>query len=43
MIIFRIQENMLEDLTKDILKDIGIHAVGDIIMILRHAKKVCEL
>jgi len=36
----RIRENMLEDLTKDILKDIGIHAVGDIIMILRHAKKV---
>ena len=34
---------MLEDLTKEILKDIGIHAVGGIIMILRHAEKVCEL
>lgn len=33
------QENMLNDITKDILKDIGIVAVGDILLILRHAKK----
>lgn len=34
------QENMLDDITKDILKDIGIVAVGDILLILRHAKMV---
>ena len=34
------QENMLEDITKDILRDIGIVAVGDILLIMRHAKKV---
>ncbi|KAJ7376784.1 hypothetical protein OS493_032518 [Desmophyllum pertusum] len=32
------QENMVEKITKDILKDIGIHAVGDILLTLRHAK-----
>ena len=34
------QENMLNDMTKEILKDIGIVAVGDMLLILRHAKKV---
>ena len=34
------QENMLEDITKDILRDVGIVAVGDILLIMRHAKKV---
>ena len=27
-------------ITKDILRDIGIVAVGDILLIMRHAKKV---
>lgn len=33
------QENVLEDITKDILRDIGIVAVGNILLIMRHAKK----
>jgi len=34
---------MLDELTKDVLKDIGVQALGDILLILRHAKKVCIL
>lgn len=38
----RIQPGMLEDLDKQVLKDVGISAVGDIISILRHTKEVLE-
>ena len=31
---------MIADLTKDILKDVGICAVGDIVLILKHSAKV---
>ena len=34
------QENMLEDITKDILRDTGIVAVGHILLITRRAKMV---
>lgn len=36
----RIQSNMLMDLDKDILKEMGISVIGDIIAILKHAKDV---
>ncbi|XP_051900127.1 uncharacterized protein C19orf47 homolog isoform X2 [Pristis pectinata] len=36
----RIQKNMLMDLTKDIMNELGITAVGDVIAILKHAKVV---
>uniref|UniRef100_A0A1A7WMI2 Chromosome 19 open reading frame 47 n=1 Tax=Iconisemion striatum TaxID=60296 RepID=A0A1A7WMI2_9TELE len=36
----RIQKNMLMDLSKDIMIDLGITVVGDIIAILKHAKQV---
>ncbi|KAM4696799.1 uncharacterized protein C19orf47 homolog [Rhinophrynus dorsalis] len=36
----RIQKNMLMDLTKEIMHELGITAVGDIIAILKHAKVV---
>ncbi|XP_078287170.1 uncharacterized protein C19orf47 homolog isoform X2 [Rhinoraja longicauda] len=36
----RIQRNMLMDLTKDIMNELGITVVGDIIAILKHAKVV---
>lgn len=36
----RIQSNMLMDLDKDILKEIGITVIGDMIAILKHAKDV---
>ncbi|XP_054650167.1 uncharacterized protein C19orf47 homolog isoform X2 [Dunckerocampus dactyliophorus] len=36
----RIQKNMLMDLSKDIMMDLGITVVGDIIAILKHAKLV---
>uniref|UniRef100_A0A8D0HMI4 Chromosome 19 open reading frame 47 n=1 Tax=Sphenodon punctatus TaxID=8508 RepID=A0A8D0HMI4_SPHPU len=36
----RIQKNMLMDLTKEIMNELGITIVGDIIAILKHAKVV---
>ncbi|XP_053328927.1 uncharacterized protein C19orf47 homolog [Spea bombifrons] len=36
----RIQKNMLMDLTKEIINELGITAVGDVIAILKHAKIV---
>ncbi|XP_027901600.1 uncharacterized protein C19orf47 homolog isoform X2 [Xiphophorus couchianus] len=36
----RIQKNMLMDLSKDIMMDLGITVIGDIITILKHAKQV---
>ncbi|XP_072346098.1 uncharacterized protein C19orf47 homolog isoform X5 [Scyliorhinus torazame] len=36
----RIQKNMLMDLTKDIMNELGISVIGDIIAILKHAKVV---
>ncbi|XP_053577737.1 uncharacterized protein C19orf47 homolog [Bombina bombina] len=36
----RIQKNMLMDLNKEIMNELGITAVGDVIAILKHAKVV---
>ncbi|KAG8448765.1 hypothetical protein GDO86_015721 [Hymenochirus boettgeri] len=36
----RIQKNMLLDLNKEIMNELGISAVGDVIAILKHAKLV---
>lgn len=38
----RIQEDMLKDLNKEILSDMGIKTMGDVIAIMRHAKEVDE-
>lgn len=38
----RIQPDMLKDLNKEILYDMGIKTIGDVIAILRHAKEVNE-
>ena len=37
----RIRIDMLKEITKDILLDMNIKAMGDIIAILRHAKNLC--
>lgn len=37
----RIRIDMLKEITKDILLDMGIKAMGDIIAILRYAKNIC--
>ncbi|XP_020358345.1 uncharacterized protein C19orf47 homolog isoform X1 [Oncorhynchus kisutch] len=36
----RVQKNMLMDLSKEIMMDLGITVIGDIIAILKHAKQV---
>lgn len=38
----RIRDDMLKDVNKEILADMGIRTMGDVIAILRHAKEVAE-
>ncbi|XP_074789433.1 uncharacterized protein LOC141974080 [Athene noctua] len=38
----RIQKNMLVDLNKEMMNEVGIREVGDIVAILRHARVVCR-
>ena len=39
-VLSRIQKNMLMDLNKEIMNELGITVIGDIIAILKHAKVV---
>ena len=38
----RIEKDMLGDLDKDYLKELGVTVLGDVISILKHAKKVAS-
>ncbi|XP_074789510.1 uncharacterized protein LOC141974111 isoform X2 [Athene noctua] len=38
----RIQKNMLVDLNREMMNEVGIREVGDIVAILRHARVMCR-